>query len=98
MATLLILNFPLVPKNKSNYKLYNIGCSRPVKLTDFISEIEKNLGLNAVKEMLPMQPGDVNQTWADVSKIKSDYNYSPKVKLSEGVKKFIVWYKKYYKI
>jgi len=78
------------------YSLYNIGNSKPVKLLDFIEEIEKQLGVEAKKEMLPMQAGDVNRTWADVDSLKKDFDYNPKTNVIEGVGKFIDWYKQYY--
>ena len=84
--------------DSSFYKLYNIGNSSPVQLTDFIKSIEYNLGVVAKKEMLPMQPGDVNQTWANVSKFQKDYHYKPNTSLNKGVEAFIDWYKMYYKI
>jgi len=84
-------------KNKGEkYSLYNIGNSKPVRLLDFIEEIEKQLGVEAKKEMLPMQAGDVNRTWADVDSLKKDFDYNPKTDVSEGVCKFIEWYKQYY--
>ena len=85
-------------KNTSLYKIYNIGNSFPIKLTNFINLIEKNLKLKAKIKMLPMQPGDVNQTWADVNELKKDYKYSPKTSLEHGVKSFINWYKSFYNI
>ena len=78
------------------YSLYNIGNSKPVKLMDFINEIETQLGIPAKKEMLPMQAGDVNRTWADVDVLKRDFGYDPKTNVQEGVGKFIEWYKNYY--
>lgn len=81
---------------KSNYSLYNIGNSKPVKLLDFIIEIENKLDLKAEKEMLPMQAGDVERTWADVSDLKKDFGYEPKTGVKEGVSKFIAWYKEFY--
>ena len=85
-------------KDLSLYKLYNIGNSAPVQLMDFIKSIENNLGVVAEKEMLPMQAGDVNQTWADVSKLQNDYYYKPNTSVEKGVEAFIDWYKRYYKI
>jgi UDP-glucuronate 4-epimerase len=79
------------------YKLYNIGNNNAVKLLDFIKEIEINLGKEAIKDMLPIQPGDVERTWADVDQLIKDYNYSPNTSIKEGVKSFIDWYKGYYK-
>jgi len=85
-------------KDTSLYKLYNIGNSSPVKLMDFIKSIENNLEVVAEKEMLPMQAGDVHQTWADVSRLERDYNYKPNTSVDKGVKAFIDWYKMYYNI
>lgn len=83
-------------KDSSLFKLYNIGNSAPVQLMDFIKSIENNLGVVAEKEMLPMQAGDVNQTWADVSKLQNDYNYKPNTAVEKGVEAFIDWFKAYY--
>ena len=83
-------------KDSSLFKLYNIGNSAPVNLMDFIKSIENNLGVVAEKEMLPMQAGDVNQTWADVSKLQNDYNYKPNTAVEKGVEAFIDWFKAYY--
>ena len=78
------------------YKVYNIGNNKSVDLLEFISEIENNLEMNAEKKMLPIQPGDVEQTWANVDDLIKDYDYSPNTKLSEGIKEFINWFKDYY--
>lgn len=83
-------------KNKPMYSLYNIGNSKPVKLLDFISEIEKCTGLTAKKEILPMQPGDVEQTWADVQSLQEDFGYKPDTSIEKGVGEFVRWYKGYY--
>ncbi|TXD92877.1 NAD-dependent epimerase [Gillisia hiemivivida] len=80
----------------TNYSLYNIGNSKPVKLLDFIDEIEKQLDLKAEKEMLPMQAGDVERTWADVSDLTRDFGYEPNTSIEKGVGEFIEWYKGYY--
>ena len=85
-------------KDTSLCKLYNIGNSAPVKLMDFIKSIENNLGVVAKKEMLPMQAGDVYQTWANVSRLQRDYNYKTSTSLDKGIEAFINWYKTYYKI
>ena len=88
------------PKEKrntrENYKIYNIGNNNSVKLLDFIEAIEKNLGIKAQRELLPMQPGDVERTWANVDDLIKDYNYSPNTPVGEGVAHFIKWYKMYY--
>lgn len=75
------------------WRVYNIGCSNPVKLMDFISEIEQALGVEAQKEFLPMQPGDVYQTYADTTHLEQDMGYKPSISLHEGIGKFIEWYK-----
>jgi UDP-glucuronate 4-epimerase len=76
--------------------LYNIGNSRPVKLLDFINEIEQHTGKLAIKEMLPMQAGDVEKTWADVSDLQKDFGYQPSTDITEGVRQFVEWYRSYY--
>ena len=84
--------------NQELYKLYNIGNNKSVKLLDFIGAIEKSLGKVAIKEMLPMQPGDVAKTWANVDDLIRDYDYSPNTPIEKGVEKFVKWYRNYYKI
>ena len=78
------------------YQVFNIGNSKPVKLMDFISEIEKQLGMQARKRMLPMQPGDVPRTWADVDDFYNYTSFRPKVGIEEGIHNFIQWFKSYY--
>ena len=80
------------------YKIYNIGNNNSVKLLDFIEEIEDNLNVKAKKNMLPMQPGDVSATWANVDDLIKDYGYRPNTPIKEGVSNFILWYKKFYHI
>ena len=92
----LISTLLLDSKDSSFYKLYNIGYSSPIKLIDFIISIEEKLDIKAKKKMLPMQPGDVNQTWADVSNLQRDYDYRPNTSVKEGVEAFVDWYKSYY--
>ena len=83
----------VLDKAPAMHEVYNIGCSNPVKLMDFISEIEGALGRPAEKSMLPMQPGDVYQTYADTTKLERDMGYKPSVTLHEGIGHFIEWYK-----
>ena len=64
----------------------------------FIKAIEKSLKIEAKKEMLPMQPGDVSKTWANVDELIKDYNYQPNTEIEDGVQEFINWYKQYYKV
>ncbi len=82
--------------SKSPYQVYNIGNSSPVKLMDFIEAIEKALGKKAQKNLLPIQPGDVPATWADVSDLVEDMSYQPNTPIKEGVNRFIAWYKEFY--
>ena len=92
-----VLKVLLTPiENRKLYKVYNIGNNKSVDLLEFISEIENNIGLKAEKKMLPIQPGDVEQTWANVDDLIKDYNYSPNTKLSKGIQEFINWFKEYY--
>lgn len=75
------------------FKVYNIGCSNPVKLMDFISEVENAVGKPAEKIFMPMQPGDVYQTNADTTHLEQEVGYKPHVTLHEGIGHFIEWYK-----
>jgi UDP-glucuronate 4-epimerase len=79
------------------YRLYNIGNNSPVELMEFIEAIEKALGKKAKKNFLPMQPGDVPATWADVDDLVEDFAYKPTVTVEEGVGRFVEWYLEYYK-
>jgi len=83
-------------KNTNLYKLYNIGNGKPVQLLDFIKSLEKILKIPVIKNMLPMQAGDVHQTFADTSSLEHDYDYKPKVNVNEGIKEFVSWYKNFY--
>ncbi len=89
------------PKNraasKETYKVYNIGNNNSVKLLDFIDTIERLLGIPAQRQLLPMQPGDVEKTWANVDELIKDYGYRPNTSIQKGVSSFINWYKEYYK-
>lgn len=78
------------------FRVYNIGNGQPVPLTDFISVIEKTLGLEAVKEYLPLQAGDVPATFADIRDLQRDFDYLPPTTVKEGVPRFIQWYMDYY--
>ncbi len=80
------------------YRIVNIGNARPVRLLDFIAAMEQALGKEAIKEMLPLQPGDVPATHADVSDLIRDYDYKPVVNITEGVARFAEWYKRYYRL
>lgn len=78
------------------WRIYNIGNSNPVELQTYIELIEQNLGKKAVMNLLPLQPGDVPDTYADVSNLSRDVNYKPTTSVQTGIKEFIDWYTKYY--
>jgi UDP-glucuronate 4-epimerase len=80
------------------YRIYNIGNSSPVKLMDYIETMENALGKKAIKEYLPMQPGDVLNTFSDVSDLEKELNYKPQTPLAVGLERFAKWYKEYYKL
>jgi UDP-glucuronate 4-epimerase len=84
--------------SRAPYKVYNIGNSKPVKLTAFIDAIENKLNTKADKIMMPMQPGDVYKTYAEVSALQNDLGYEPSTSIETGVSNFIDWYLDYYKI
>ena len=79
------------------YTVYNIGNSSPVRLMEFVSAIEKELGKKAIVEFRPLPPGDVKATYADTADILKDTGFAPKTRLEDGVKAFVAWYRQYYK-
>jgi len=83
--------------SKAPWRLYNIGNNNLVDLMDYIEALEKALGKTAKKEFLPLQPGDVPDTYADVKDLVKQFNYKPSTTIEEGIKNFISWYRKYYK-
>lgn len=83
--------------SKSPYKIYNIGNNAPVKLMDFVEAIEEKLGKKAVKNMLPLQAGDVPETFADVHDLVENMHYKPSTDIRTGIDRFIDWYLEYYK-
>ena len=84
--------------SRAPWRVYNIGNNQPVELMRYIEVIEECLGQKAEKNMLPMQPGDVPDTYADVSALTEDVGYTPDTPIEEGIKKFIEWYRDYYKV
>ena len=90
-----IITKPTVEREEK-YKIYNIGNNKAVRLIDFINSIEQCIGKKAKKVMLPMQPGDVERTWANVDELINDYGYSPNTSVDEGIKSFVEWYRAYY--
>lgn len=94
-----MLESPPVPNEAGDpYKIYNIGNNQPVKLMDFIETLEEALGKKAEKEFLPMQPGDVYQTYADVTELMRDFDFKPSTTIQEGLRSFAEWYKEFYRL
>ena len=92
---------PLNPDPASSsapYKVYNIGNNAPVKLMDFIEALEEKIGKKAKKNMLPIQPGDVPSTYADVNDLINDLGYKPQTPIKEGISKFVDWYRNFFNI
>ena len=85
-------------KSDSNHRIYNLGNNKPESLTRFISIIEKNLKIKAKRNLLPIQPGDVAKTSANIVESRQELNFNPKTSIEEGIPKFIEWYKQYYKL
>jgi len=83
-------------RSRAPYRVYNIGNSAPVALLDFIAALEASLGRKAEKNLLPMQPGDVPATWADVSDLARDFDYRPHTPIQEGIDRFVAWYRGFY--
>ena len=94
----ILCNPPLQNAKGVRYKLYNIGNNKPEKLMDYVETLERCLGNTAVKEFLPMQPGDVYQTYADVTDLVQDYDFKPNTTIEEGLSKFVRWYREYYRV
>ena len=80
------------------WRIYNIGNNSPVELLDYIKAIEDALGIKADMELLPLQPGDIPNTYADVVDLVRDFDYKPSITINQGVAKFIEWYKNYYNV
>ena len=81
-----------------DYEIFNLGNSNTVELNYFIEIIEKEIGKKANKILMPIQPGDVLNTFADIEHSQNMLNFNPKIKIEEGIKEFIKWYKGYYQI
>jgi UDP-glucuronate 4-epimerase len=87
---------PTPATSSAPYRVYNIGNDQPVQLMRFIELLEQNLGRTVEKRFLPMQPGDVPDTWADVSALRRDVGYAPNTSIEDGVARFVKWYRGYY--
>ncbi len=93
----------VIPENDPSsssapYKVYNIGNNQPVELLRFIEVLEESLGQKAVKNLMPMQPGDVPATWADIDDLEKDISYRPTIPIEVGIPLFVEWYRSYYDI
>lgn len=94
----MLCNPPEADENGDRATVYNIGNNSPEKLMYFIETLEKALGKTARKEFLPMQPGDVYQTYADVTPLIEKYGFKPSTSIEDGLAKFVEWYKEYYNV
>ncbi|MCU0962805.1 MAG: capsular biosynthesis protein CpsI, partial [Pirellulaceae bacterium] len=83
--------------SRAPYKIYNIGNHQPVELQHFIATLEQALGKTARKNYLPMQPGDVPATYADVDDLMRDVGFRPATPIEEGIRRFVDWYRQYYR-
>jgi UDP-glucuronate 4-epimerase len=83
--------------SKAPWRVYNIGNNDPVDLMDYIKALERELGKTAKKEFLPLQPGDIPDTFADVKDLVEQFRYKPSTSVKEGISKFISWYVEYHK-
>lgn len=92
----ILCNPPMQDENGAAYKIYNIGNNKPEKLMDYIAVLERCLGRQAKKEYLPMQPGDVYETYADVQELMNDYGFKPSTTIEEGLGRFAKWFLSYY--
>ena len=96
-GVLLTIDHPLTADTAHiPYRIYNIGSHCPIRLTKFITILEKILNQKAIQNLLPMQPGDVAETFADITQLKNDFGYEPKIDLETGVRRFVQWYMDYY--
>ena len=84
--------------SKAPWRIYNIGNNHPVNLIDYINKLEKALGKEANKDFLPLQPGDLPDTWADVEDLAEEFNYRPVTSIDDGIENFVSWFKEYYSV
>ncbi|HLW31602.1 MAG TPA: NAD-dependent epimerase/dehydratase family protein [Aequorivita sp.] len=94
-GVLMVVGAPFSALKKVDYELYNLGCSNPIFLLDFISELEEELGIDANKIFIPMQPGDVKKTYASTSRFNLAYGYFARTNIHDGVREFTRWFKQY---
>ncbi|MBI3790222.1 MAG: NAD-dependent epimerase [Gemmatimonadetes bacterium] len=93
-------NVPVVPgiSSRAPYRVYNIGNNNPVALMDMIGALERQLGKVAEKRLLPMQPGDVPATYADVADLQADVGFKPATPIETGIQRFVAWYREFYNV
>ncbi|MDB4078011.1 NAD-dependent epimerase [Amylibacter sp.] len=91
-------NLPDPGTSLAPWRVYNIGNSSPVELMDYISAIERALGKTATKELLPLQPGDVPDTYANVDDLAEQFHYKPATSVQDGIQQFVDWYRNYFKV
>jgi len=84
--------------SKAPWRVYNVGNNNPVELMDYIEALEESLGIEADKGLLPLQPGDVPDTYADVTDLVEEFDYKPSMSVREGVENFARWYRKFHRI
>lgn len=84
--------------SRAPWRVYNIGNNNPVELVDFISALEKSLGKTAIKELLPLQAGDVPDTYANVDDLVEQFHYKPATTVGAGIDRFVTWYREYFKV
>ncbi|BAZ44029.1 nucleotide sugar epimerase [Chondrocystis sp. NIES-4102] len=97
-VTRIINSKPATGNGQPPYKIYNLGNHHPVELKEFIAIIEDLMGKSAKKNLLPMQPGDVVATYADVQELITDFDFQPSTSIASGLEKFVSWYLKYYRV
>jgi len=90
-------NNPDPATSSAPYRIFNIGNNNPVELLDYIEALENSLGISAEKELLPLQPGDVPDTYADVDDLIEEFGYKPSTTVKQGIENFVSWYKSYHK-
>ena len=91
-----VKNEPEPSTSFAPHRIFNVGSNNPINLLDFIKLLESSLGVKALKKMRPMQPGDIQSTFADIKRFKNWVNFSPKTSLDSGIMKFASWYKEYF--
>ena len=95
-AVLGVLDAPPAGEGAVPHRVYNVGNNRPEALTDYVAILERAIGREAVIEFAPMQPGDIAETWADISAIERDHGFAPCTTIAEGLPRFVAWYREHY--